>query len=260
MNFIAFPHIDPVIFTIYGPIALRWYNLAYMLGLMLGWAYCRQLIRLSPSTITLKNLDDLLVWSLIGIFIGGRLGHILFYEPSIFLANPLNILKTWEGGMSFHGGMMGLIVSFYIFHKKYKIPLPRLLDLAAAAAPIGLFFGRIANFINDELYGRPTDVPWAVLFPSGGYAPRHPSQLYEAFFEGAVLFGVLLYFILKKDALKKPGILSGLFLVIYGASRFFVEFFREPESWISIFTTGQALCIPMVAVGVYVIAYVKKHD
>lgn len=253
MNFIPFPHIDPVIMPIYGPIALRWYNLAYILGLLLGWRYCLYLIKLQPTRIDKKDLDDLLVYSLVGIFIGGRLGHLVFYDFTFLIQNPLIVFKTWEGGMSFHGGLLGILLSFYIFHRIKKIPFGQLMDLAAAAAPIGLLFGRIANFINDELYGRITSVPWAVLFPAGGYLPRHPSQLYEAVLEGLGLFLLLLFFILHRNALKKPGQVSGLFLVGYGTVRFFVEFFREPDGWVSIFTTGQALCIPMIIGGIYVL-------
>ncbi len=252
-SFISFPSIDPVIFPIYGPIALRWYNLAYMVGLFLGWVYCRYLARIYVPAITAKILDDLLVWSLVGIFLGGRLGHILFYEPSLYFQNPLYILKTWEGGMSFHGGLMGVLIAFYLFHKIKKAPFSSIIDLAAAAAPIGLFFGRIANFINDELYGRVTSVPWAVMFPSGGYIPRHPSQLYEAALEGVGLFLLIFFFIKYKKALLKPGYVSGLFLLGYGISRFFVEFFREPDGFFSILTIGQALSIPMIMVGIYLI-------
>ncbi|MFN7662236.1 MAG: prolipoprotein diacylglyceryl transferase [Alphaproteobacteria bacterium] len=254
-----FPSIDPVIFQIYGPIALRWYNLAYMLGLGGGLFYCRYLIKTFPELcITKKHLDDFLSWAVVSIVVGGRLGEILFY-PDPLLSNDIwQIFRVWEGGMSFHGGVLGLLAGLYLFSVKYKISIFNLGDCITAAAPLGLFFGRIANFINDELYGTITAVPWAIAFPSGEYLPRHPSQLYEAFLEGVLLFYVLYIAYFKFHLFRKPGLISGLFLIGYGSARFVVEFFREPDGMFLSLTTGQALCIPMFLGGIFLLTRKPK--
>lgn len=255
---ISFPNIDPVILQIYGPIALRWYNLAYIIGLGGGLLYCSFLTKKFPELhLSRTHLDHFFHWAILGVIVGGRLGEVVFYFHDSFLRDPWQIFRVWDGGMSFHGAVIGLLISFYLFSKKHKLSIFHLGDCVTAAAPIGLFFGRIANFINDELYGRVTTVPWAVAFPSGGYLPRHPSQLYEAFLEGFVLFILLSVSIFRYDAFKKPGFVSGLWLVGYGVSRVTVEFFREPDGFISvgqiILTTGQGLSLLMIAGGIYLI-------
>ncbi len=201
-----------------------------------------------------------MLWAVLGVVLGGRLGYVLFYHPEYFAGHPADIVKVWQGGMSFHGGMLGVIIAFYWFAKRQSVAFLPLMDLVAAAAPIGLFFGRIANFVNGELYGRVTDpdvAPLAMVFPRGGSLPRHPSQLYEAGLEGLVLFTVIVLFIYTRHALKKPGTVSGVFLLGYGLSRFIVEFFREPDAHLGLllfdFSMGQWLCVPMVLLGVYMI-------
>lgn len=259
----AFPHIDPVIFPIYGPIALRWYNLAYMIGLLGGLSYGRFLIKRFPELALRKHhLEDFFAWAVLGIIVGGRLGEVFFYPNGFFEGDTLRIFRVWEGGMSFHGAVLGLLVSFYMFSKKNNLSIFHLGDCVTAVAPIGLFLGRISNFINDELYGRITSVSWAIAFPSGGYLPRHPSQLYEAFLEGLVLFLILSTAIFHFKAFKKPGFVSGSFLLGYALSRILVEFFREPDGIIHVLsipiTTGQLLSLPMVMGGVYLLTLNNK--
>lgn len=264
-----------------GPFHLRWYALAYIGGLLLGWQYMLRLVRreaLWPAAkppMTVPQVDDFLFYATLGVIIGGRLGHVFFYEtaqnPTRLLKDPLYILRVWEGGMSFHGGLLGVALAIFWFARANKVPLLTLGDLAAAATPIGLFFGRIANFINAELYGRVTDVPWAMRFPlvetRDGQVlewtqPRHPSQLYEAVLEGLVLFTVLWWLIHKRDALKRPGFLIGAFLFGYGVFRSGVELVREPDSgmpeflsgW---FTMGMALSLPMIVIGAVMMARAK---
>lgn len=250
-----FPDIDPVALQI-GPLAIRWYALAYIGGILLGWwLVARELQRKPIANLSKKALDDMVMWAVFGIILGGRLGFVLFYKPGFYLDHPAQILKVWEGGMSFHGGMIGFILAFYWFCRKYRVAFFRLMDVLAVAAPIGLFFGRIANFINGELYGRATDAPWGVVFPAGGDLPRHPSQLYEAGMEGLLLFAVLLFLLKATGARDKPGLLSGIFLIGYGLSRIAAEFFREPDDYLGFLmggaTMGQLLSLPMLALGLY---------
>lgn len=262
MFVIAFPAIDPVAFAL-GPLQVRWYGLAYFIGILLGWWYVRRLVsdvRLwggRPAPLTLEHVDDLLLWMTLGIVIGGRLGNVLFYSPGVYLADPLAVLRIWEGGMAFHGGLIGTIVAMILFGWRRRVPVLALLDVTAAATPIGLFFGRIANFVNGELYGRPADVPWAMVFPQGGPLPRHPSQLYEAALEGVLLFLVLRLLTHGSGSLRRPGLTGGAFVASYGLCRIFVEFFREPdpvsEQLAGFLTMGMALSIPMVLVGVVAI-------
>ena len=258
---IPFPAIDPVAIEI-GPLVIRWYALAYIAGLVLGWRYCRYLGRRAPSPIAPEVFDDLLLWATLGVVIGGRLGYVIFYNPGYFLAHPLQILMLWQGGMSFHGGLLGVTVSIILFCRRRGVPMLTVGDIVAAAAPIGLFFGRIANFINAELFGRVTDVPWGVIFPGGGPQPRHPSQLYEALLEGAVLFG-LLYLLAERGGLRHRGMMIGCFLGGYGLSRFIVEFFREPDAHLGpvlgILTMGQILSLPMIMAGIAVAAWARRR-
>jgi phosphatidylglycerol:prolipoprotein diacylglycerol transferase len=254
---IPFPAIDPVLVQV-GPFAIRWYALAYIVGLLIGWRYCLYLAGRPPRLVTRDQLDDFFLWATLGVVLGGRIGYVLFYQPGYFLEHPLDILFVWEGGMSFHGGLIGVILAMYLFARRRGIPFFALTDIVASATPIGLFFGRLANFVNGELFGRPTDVPWAMVFPNGGDQPRHPSQLYEAALEGVVLFLALFLLARFTRALERPGLLSGVFLIGYGLSRFLVEFFREPDAQLGYLlggtvTMGQILSLPMIALGLFLV-------
>ncbi|WP_417829647.1 prolipoprotein diacylglyceryl transferase [Thalassospira sp.] len=258
---LAFPAIDPIAISI-GPIAIRWYALAYIAGLLLGWKYVVYYCTKTPNIMSKRDVDDLLFWATLGVILGGRLGYILFYNLDYYLDNPANILKVWQGGMAFHGGFMGVILAIILFARKRGISILAVLDAAAVATPIGLFFGRIANFINGELFGRTTDVAWGIVFPNGGPEPRHPSQLYEAALEGLILFVVLFVLSRKACVRHRPGILGGTFVAGYGISRIIVEFFRQPDAQLGYLaggiTMGQVLSIPMVLVGAACIVYALK--
>ncbi len=254
---IAFPNIDPVIFAV-GPFAIRWYALAYVAGLFGGLWYMRRLVQKPPALMTPEHVDDFFLWAMLGVILGGRLGYVLFYKPAEYFADPITILQTWNGGMSFHGGLLGVILAIMLFARKYKIEQWYISDGVACVMPIGLCFGRIANFINGELWGRVApDLPWAMVFPSGGDIPRHPSQLYQAFLEGPVLFGIIWLLSRNEGIRRKPGILTGVFLIGYGAFRIADEFFREPDAHIGFlamgFTMGQLLSVPMVLFGIHCI-------
>jgi phosphatidylglycerol---prolipoprotein diacylglyceryl transferase len=260
---IPFPAIDPVVFQI-GPIAVRWYALAYIAGILFAVWYAKRLVSTEhlwgpdkPSANTVQ-IDDLLIWSALGVILGGRLGYVVFYSPAQFLQNPAEILALWTGGMSFHGGFLGVVVVCWLYARRHGIRPLRLIDLAACGVPVGLGLGRLANFINAELYGRTSDVAWAMVFPGGGPEPRHPSQLYEAFLEGLVLFVVLRVASHRYQALSRPGLCSGIFAVGYATSRVLVEFAREPDAHIGYLaggwlTMGMVLSLPMIAVGVWLI-------
>lgn len=260
---LAFPAIDPIAISI-GPIAIRWYALAYIAGLLLGWKYVVYYCTKTPNIMSKRDVDDLLFWATLGVILGGRLGYVAFYNLDYYLDNPANILKVWQGGMAFHGGFMGVIVAIILFARKRGISILAVLDAAAVATPIGLFFGRIANFINGELFGRTTDVAWGMVFPHGGPLPRHPSQLYEAALEGLILFVIL--YVLSRNAFvrHRPGILGGAFVAGYGISRIIVEFFRQPDAQLGFLaggvTMGQLLSIPMVLVGGACIVYALKSN
>ncbi len=254
---LPFPNFDPVLISI-GPLAIRWYALAYIVGILLGWLYARMLIRNEAlwggrAPLTVGNFDDFIVWITLGIILGGRLGYVLFYNPAYFAANPLEIVQVWGGGMSFHGGFAGCVIAVLLFARSAKVPVLSLGDLTCAVAPIGLFLGRIANFINGELWGRPTDVPWAFVFPGAGPLPRHPSQLYEAVLEGLVLF-IVLAIAVRMGALKRPGLTIGLFAIVYALGRSFCEFFREPDPQLGFLwgglTMGMLLSIPLFLAGI----------
>jgi phosphatidylglycerol:prolipoprotein diacylglycerol transferase len=252
-----------------GPFALRWYALAYIAGLLLGWRYMTQLVRDQKlwggktGPVTAPQLDDFLFWATIGVIAGGRLGYVLFYKPDMIWKNPGELIAIWHGGMSFHGGLIGVALAIFFFARRHKIPLLTLGDLVAAAAPIGLFFGRLANFVNAELYGRATSVPWAVQFPQTDVfgqvsytEPRHPSQLYEAVLEGVVLFFILRHVTHKRLLLTRPGVTAGIFLLGYGVFRLLVEFVREPDAHMpealrGYVTMGMLLCLPMIAAGLW---------
>ncbi|TVQ35591.1 MAG: prolipoprotein diacylglyceryl transferase [Geminicoccaceae bacterium] len=257
---ITFPAIDPVLFEI-GPFAIRWYALAYVAGLLLGWQYLRWVVTRPGWTLTPAAIDDLLFYATLGVLIGGRLGFVVFYQPAYYLQNPLEILFVWQGGMAFHGGLVGVVVACLVTARRHGVGPLEVGDAAAIAAPIGIFFGRIANFINAELWGRVTDAPWGMVFPGGGPLPRHPSQLYEAALEGLALFLVLAWLARGRYDAAAAGRLGGVFLVGYGAARFLVEFVREPDPQLGlllgIVTMGQLLSLPMIALGAWLIARTK---
>jgi len=259
---INFPNIDPVILNIAGPLKLTWYSLAYILGILLGYIYILFLNKKSDKPINAVILEEMISYAALGIVLGGRLGYVLFYDLSHFLAYPEEIVKTWKGGMSFHGGLLGYILSMILLAGKHQINVARIFDYSAAAAPIGIFFGRIANFINGELYGRISNIPWAVYFPGSGTYPRHPSQIYEAILEGLVTF--IICAILFNKCSKKPWFIAGTFVISYGISRIIVEFFREPDAHIgfiiSDITMGQILSLPMIALGAILIYVSKKKQ
>lgn len=254
--------LDPVALDL-GFFQLKWYSLAYIAGILLGWFYLLKLIDRPGAPMARRHADDLVFYATIGIIAGGRLGYITFYRPDLF-AKPLSILRLWDGGMSFHGGVIGVTIGIILMARKHGLNWLRIHDYVACVVPIGLFFGRLANFVNGELWGRPTDVPWAIVFPRTGMdVPRHPSQLYEAGLEGIVLLLVLAFFFWRTNARYYPGRLVGIFLLGYGSARFFVEFFREADEqlmWLHDMTglnMGQYLCMPMILGGLYLIATSK---
>jgi phosphatidylglycerol---prolipoprotein diacylglyceryl transferase len=259
---LPFPAINPVLVSI-GPFAVRWYALAYIVGIIAGWIYARAILsspRLwgGPAPITVAQYDDFILWITLGIIVGGRVGYVLFYNLPHFVAHPLDIFQLWNGGMSFHGGFIGCIVATVAFARRRGIPVLSLGDVTTAVGPIGLLLGRLANFVNGELWGRPTDVPWAMIFPNGGPIPRHPSQLYEAALEGLALL-LLLGLLVQLGALKRPGLVTGAFAVGYSIARTFCELFREPDVQLGFLwgglTMGMLLCIPLFLAGVGLIAY-----
>lgn len=259
---LPFPNFDPVPIAV-GPLAIRWYALAYIAGILLGWLYARAIIRSEKlwggaPPLSATDFDDFVLWVTLGIILGGRIGYVLFYNLPHFAAHPLEALEVWKGGMSFHGGFIGCVLAVVLFAKARGISILSLGDITCAVGPIGLFLGRIANFVNGELWGRPTDVPWAFVFPHAGPLPRHPSQLYEAALEGLLLLGVLALAI-RLGALRRPGLVLGLFMVGYGLARSTAEFFREPDPQLgylwSGLTMGMLLSVPMIVVGVAVIAF-----
>jgi len=254
---LPFPMFDPVLVTI-GPFAIRWYALAYIVGILLGWLYARMLIRSTkvwggPAPFTLTDFDDFVLWVTLGIILGGRLGYVLFYNLDYFLGHPAEVIQLWHGGMSFHGGFIGCVLAVVLFARRRKISTLSLGDVACAAGPIGLFLGRLANFINSELWGRVSDVPWAMVFPTGGPLPRHPSQLYEAGLEGVVLF-CLLAIMVRMGALRRPGLIVGTFAIAYGIFRSFSELFREPDVQLGFLwgglTMGMVLSVPLILAGI----------
>ncbi len=253
---LAFPPLDPVLIHI-GPLAIHWYALAYLAGFVLGWRACMRLARQNAEGPSPQHYDDFLTWAVIGTLLGGRLGYILFYQSDMYIRDPLEMLKIWHGGMSFHGGMLGVILAAWLFTRRNKLSFFAFSDLLACVAPIGLGLGRLANFVNGELFGRATDVPWGVVFPHGGNLPRHPSQLYEAGLEGVALFIILMFLARKPSLRARPGFLSGAFLLGYGVFRFAVEFFREPDAQLGFLfagaTMGQLLCVPMILLGAFLI-------
>ena len=288
---IPFPNISPEIFSIsvFGfELALRWYALAYIAGILIGWRMVVMTVKTSrlwiknQPVMTPTQIEDLLTWVILGVIFGGRLGYVLFYQPSYYLQNPNEILYVWQGGMAFHGGLLGVIVAGLIFTTRYKVPKLSAADVMALGVPPGLLLGRMANFINAELWGRPTDLPWGVAFPTQaaqlcqdviGVCARHPSQLYEALLEGLILGGVLLWLVWQRDAYKTPGLIAGTFFLGYGIARFAVEFVRQPDAqFVSAgnplglalevggygLTMGQLLSVPMIGLGLYLIRQARR--
>jgi phosphatidylglycerol---prolipoprotein diacylglyceryl transferase len=255
---LPFPAFDPVLVS-FGPFAVRWYALAYIFGILLGWLYARALIRNQAvwngaPPLKIADFDDFVVWVTLGIVLGGRTGYVLFYNFEHFATHPLEIFELWKGGMSFHGGFLGCVLAVVLFAYNRGTSILSLGDITCAVGPIGLFLGRMANFVNGELWGRAADVPWAMVFPNGGPIPRHPSQLYEAALEGIVLF-ILLAVAIRMGALRRPGLIIGLFAMFYALMRSFCEWFREPDaqlgflfnSWL---TMGMLLSVPLFLAGV----------
>ena len=250
---------DPVAFQILS-FEIRWYSLAYILGIVVGWLLCKKIF-IQKSDIN-EKFDDFVTYLIIGIIIGGRLGYVIFYNFNYYLTNIFDIFKIWQGGMSFHGGLIGVVIASILFSKKNDQDSFMYMDQIALVAPIGIFFGRVANFINSELYGLPTDVSWSVTFIQIDSLSRHPSQLYEAFFDGVILFFILIYF-RKKNYLKKPGLISGLFLIFYSIFRFLVEFFRVPDEHLGylIFdlSMGQIISVIFLMIGT-ILFYFKNEN
>ena len=255
---LLFPQFDPVIVQV-GPFGIRWYAIAYIVGLLLGWRLMRRLVQRPPAVATAEQTDDFLTWATLGVVLGGRLGYVLFYQPVLYFSHPAMIFAVWEGGMSFHGGAVGVTVAIVWFCRRNRIPLLGFADRVAVVAPIGLGLGRVANFINGELWGRqaPDSLPWAMIFPTGGPLPRHPSQIYEALLEGLVLFCVMFPLSRREHLRARFGWLTGAFLIFYAIARSTGELFREPDVFRGYLfggvTEGQLLCIPMLLVGVWLI-------
>jgi phosphatidylglycerol:prolipoprotein diacylglycerol transferase len=267
LSVIPFPAFDPVLISI-GPFAIRWYALAYIFGIIGGWLYARAIIRNEelwggPAPMTVGDYDDFVLWATLGIILGGRIGYVLFYNLPYFIAHPLEVVYLWQGGMSFHGGLLGCAAAVMLFARSRNLPILSQGDITCAVGPIGLFLGRIANFINGELWGRPTDVPWAMAFPHAGPLPRHPSQLYEAALEGIILFTVLAV-LMRAGALKRPGLIVGVFAVGYGLARSFCELFREPDPQLGFLwsglTMGMILSLPLMLAGILLIAAAIRRE
>lgn len=265
---LSFPAIDPIALQL-GPLVIRWYALAYVAGILIGYYYVNWLDRRQANRagraryFSTKARDDLILYAVLGIILGGRIGYILFYNMPYYFSHPLDVLKVWHGGMSFHGGLLGIFAAYYLFARKYGLQWLRIMDFLAAATPIGLFFGRLANFINGELYGRVTHGPLGMIFPNSDGLPRHPSQLYEATLEGLVLFLVLLVIAASTRAFERVGVVGGAFLAGYGASRFAIEFFREPDAQLGLIlgplSMGQLLCMPMIVAGIWLMATARPY-
>jgi phosphatidylglycerol:prolipoprotein diacylglycerol transferase len=263
---LPFPRIDPILISI-GPFAIRWYALAYVAGILLAWWLARRIAANDAywggkSPIRPIDVDDVIVWCAIGIVLGGRIGYVLFYQPGYFLSHPSEVLLIWRGGMSFHGGFLGTVLALILFARKRGIPVLSMLDIAAVVVPMGLLLGRLANFVNGELWGRVTDVPWAFVFPMAGPDPRHPSQLYQAGLEGLLLF-LILIFAVRRGALARPGMIGGLFVAGYGIARVIGELFREPDAHIGFLagglTMGMILSLPMIVAGGAAILYAIRR-
>jgi phosphatidylglycerol:prolipoprotein diacylglycerol transferase len=255
--------LHPVAFSI-GPIVVRWYALAYLVGLFFALWYMFRLIAVPGAPWAKRHAEDFLLWAMFGVILGGRLGYVLFYRPSYYVEKPGEIIKMWDGGMSFHGGLLGVVLAMWLFARKEKLSFVRLCDYVGCTASVGFLLGRLANFVNGELWGRATDVPWAIIFPnSGTMDPRHPSQLYEAAWEGALMFTILWFLFWKTDARYRPGMLAGIALIIYGTGRFLIEMVREPDNGLENLawglTMGQTLTVPMLLIGIFLVIRAKSQ-
>jgi len=260
---------DPVLIDL-GFFQIRWYSAAYILGILIGWIYAKKIIKSTTNNqysfkqITTEQFDDLITYLVIGIILGGRLGYVIFYNLDYYSQNLLEIFKLWQGGMSFHGGLLGVVISIFIFSKKTQINFFKFSDIISCVAPIGILFGRIANFINGELYGKITTLPWGVIFPNGGNLSRHPSQLYEAAMEGIFLFLIVNYLALKKKFLYRAGYISVIFLILYSILRIFSEIFREPDIHLGLlfnyFSMGTLLSLITIIFGLFIILFIKKNE
>jgi phosphatidylglycerol---prolipoprotein diacylglyceryl transferase len=268
LSVLPYPQFDPVLVS-FGPFAIRWYALAYICGILLGWLYARAIIANErfwggPAPFTVTDFDDFVLWVTLGIILGGRTGYVLFYNLDHFLEHPGEIVQVWKGGMSFHGGFLGCVLAVVLFAIKRHISILSLGDVTCAVGPIGLFLGRLANFVNGELWGRQTDVPWAMIFPSreAGGVPRHPSQLYEATLEGLVLL-VILHVLIRRGALQRPGLIIGAFAIGYAVMRSFCELFREPDVQLGFLwrgtTMGMLLSVPLLLAGIGLVAYALRR-
>ena len=257
---IAFPAIDPVLVHL-GPLAIRWYALAYIAGIVIGWQWMKRLVVLGPAVATRQQVDDFVTWAVLGVILGGRLGYVLFYGFERYLTAPWEAFYIWHGGMSFHGGAAGVIVAILLYCRQQKLSFLGFGDRICAVVPVGLFFGRIANFINGELWGRISDVPWAMVFPTGGPEPRHPSQLYQAAMEGLILLLIVQVLVHIPAIRARLGFVSGAFLAGYGIARMVGELFRQPDAQLGFLfagvTMGQLLSIPMVLVGAFLMLRAK---
>lgn len=256
MTGLAYPDISPIIFSI-GPFALRWYSMAYLIGILAGWWLVSVRAKKYELPLSKKNLEDIAFYMTLGIILGGRIGYILFYGQEHFWQNPIEVFEIWHGGMSFHGGIIGVIIALWLVARKIKYGFLNLTDIISPVVPIGIFLGRLANFANDELWGRPSDVAWAIRFPHGGYIPRHPSQIYEALTEGLLMFIILNLAWNSKFFREKQGLISALFLLCYAGFRAFCEQFREPDAQIGFLwlhtTMGQILSFPALILGIYLV-------
>jgi phosphatidylglycerol---prolipoprotein diacylglyceryl transferase len=260
---------DPVLID-WGLLQIRWYSIAYILGILIGWIYAAKIIKLTKENkhnfkqITKLQFDDMLIYLILGIILGGRIGYIIFYNFNYYSQNVIEIFKIWQGGMSFHGGLLGVILSIFIYSKKNKLSFFKFSDIVSCVAPIGIFFGRISNFINGELYGKVSNLPWSVIFPNGGDFSRHPSQIYEAILEGILLFLLINYFAIKKQLIFKQGYTSCLFLIFYSFFRIFAEIFREPDIHLGLFfnyfSLGSLLSLTTIIFGIIIIYNIKKNE
>jgi len=253
--------LDPVAIDL-GFFQIKWYSLAYLAGILIGYWYLTVLIRQPGAPMARRHADDFVFYATLGIIVGGRLGYVLFYNPEIF-AHPLDVFKLWQGGMSLHGGTLGVIIAIWWMTRNAGLSFLRMCDYIACCVPFGLFFGRLANFVNGELWGKVTDVPWAIIFPTGGELPRHPSQLYEATLEGPLMFAIMAFFFWRTNARYEPGKLFGIAALVYGAARFFCEYFREADAQLMEFAQrtglhmGQWLTLPMLALGLWLVVTAK---
>ena len=259
-----FPNINPIAIDL-GIIKIRWYAISYICGILLSWFLILKIIKIKNVKVSDKSVSDLISNCMIGIIVGGRFGYVIFYNPEYYLNNLLEVFKIWNGGMSFHGGFIGVVIAVIYTCKSYKIPMMTFSDLISIVSPIGIFFGRIANFINGELYGKVTNHKFGMIFPKGGDLPRHPSQIYEAFFEGLLLFIILWLLMKLTNFFDKKGLITASFIFLYGIFRFFIEFFREPDLHIGYLylnlTMGQYLTLPMIIIGLYLInKFYKKSE